>query len=138
MRYSLAGGYQSNAENTTGLDYCVKSFDGYSTLGNVKDKLREWTASIMGSPDHRRTVVDKWYRKVNIGLAWDRYNLWIVHHFEGDYVEHDSPPAIKNGIPSMSGRTRNDVTFYGDMDLSVTVFYDPPPHPLTRGQLSRT
>ena len=28
MRYSLAGGYQSNAENGHGSDYCITSSDG--------------------------------------------------------------------------------------------------------------
>ena len=28
MRYSLAGGYQSNGENGSGLDYCIKASDG--------------------------------------------------------------------------------------------------------------
>ena len=32
MRYSLAGGYQSNAENGSGLDYCIKRSDGYRAI----------------------------------------------------------------------------------------------------------
>ena len=33
MRYSLAGGYQSNGENVSGLDYCIKASDGYAANG---------------------------------------------------------------------------------------------------------
>ncbi len=33
MRYSLAGGYQSNGENGSGLDYCIKASDRYRALG---------------------------------------------------------------------------------------------------------
>ena len=33
MRYSLAGGYQSNGENWYGSDYCIRASDRYSGLG---------------------------------------------------------------------------------------------------------
>ena len=38
----------------------------------------------------------------------------------------------------MSGSVHNGVLFNGDRDLSVQVYYDPPPHTLTRGQVART
>ena len=39
--------------------------------------MRRW----MGSPEHRDNILD--HKKVNIGLAWDKYNLKAVQHFEG-------------------------------------------------------
>ena len=33
MRYSLAGGYQSNGENGSGGGLCIKASDGYATNG---------------------------------------------------------------------------------------------------------
>ena len=44
MRYSLAGGYQSNGENASGLDYCYKASDGYRT-GDRSDWPPRWKAS---------------------------------------------------------------------------------------------
>ena len=37
MRYSLAGGYQSNAENGHGSDYCITLSDGYAAIDSVEE-----------------------------------------------------------------------------------------------------
>ena len=89
MRYSLAGGYQSNGENGLGIDYCVKASDGYAALGSIESEIREAMVLWMGSAGHRRNILRKWHKKVNIGIAWNRYNFAAYQHFEGDYVEYD-------------------------------------------------
>ena len=38
----------------------------------------------------------------------------------------------------MAGQLKNGARFTQPSDLFVQLFYDPPPHPLTRGQLART
>ena len=35
MRYSLAGGYQSNGENGHGSDYCIKASDRYRPISSI-------------------------------------------------------------------------------------------------------
>ena len=138
MRYSLAGGYQSNGENGSGFDYCIKASDGYAAIASIKGEIRDAVEGWMDSPGHRRNILDPWHRKVNIGIAWDRYNAMIFQHFEGDYVSYDQLPAIKSGILSIDGRTKNGATLQGLWDLAVTILYDPAPSALTRGQLART
>ena len=92
MRYSLAGGYQSNAENGSGSDYCITASDGYRANASIKQEIRETMAGWMRSQGHRRNILDPWHKKVNIGLAWDRYNTVMYQHFEGDYVEYQNMP----------------------------------------------
>ena len=144
MRYSLAGGYQSNGENGSGRDYCIsessRSPQGnrYRPIEDPREKVRDAMEGWMDSPGHRRNILDPWHKKVNIGLAWDQYNFAAVQHFEGDYVEYDSLPVIENGVLSLSGKIKNGVAFVNDRDLYLRIYYDPPPHPLTRGQVSRT
>ena len=138
MRYSLAGGYQSNGENVSGLDYCIRASDGYRSIGTVEQEIKETVEGWMNSPGHRRNILDRWHKKVNIGVAWDRYNFKAVQHFEGDYAEYDRLPSIEDGVLSFDGKTKNGVTFRGDRDLGVQIFYDPPPHTLTGGQVTRT
>ena len=53
-------------------------------------------------------------------------------------MEYDSLPTLTNGILTLAARTKNGAGFRSRRDLSVAVFFDPPPHPLTRGQVSRT
>lgn len=138
MRYSLAGGYQSNGENGSGLDYCIGSFQGYRPLSNIRSEIEETMAGWVSSPGHRSNILDPWHRKVNIGIAWDRHNVAMYQHFEGDYVEYDEVPAIADGLLSFSGRTKNGLRFRSSRDLGVQVYYDPPPSGLTQGQVART
>ena len=138
MRYSLASGYQANGENGSGSDYCIKASDRYRPLGSIEAEIREMTDGWMRSPGHRRNLLDKWHRKVNIGLAWDKYNILGYQHFESDYVEYDSLPKISNGTLSFSGHAINGLQFSGKEELGLQMYYDPPPHSLTRGQVSRT
>ena len=136
MRYSLAGGYQSNGENGSGLDYCVKARDGYRAISSIEQEIGEAMDGWMSSSGHRRNLLDPEHRKVNIGLAWDRYNTVMVQHFEGDYVEFDQLPAITNGVLSVSGTTKNGARFADN--LGQQIYYDQAPHMLTRGQVART
>ena len=138
MRYSLAGGYQTNGENGSGSDYCISASDRYRALGNIEAEIREMMEGWMNSPGHRRNILGKWHRKVNIGLAWDRYNMVGYQHFEGGFVQYDQLPQIMNGTLSMSGSTLNGLRFSRKEELGVQIYYDPPPHSLTRGQVSRT
>ncbi len=139
MRYTLAGGYQSNAENVSGLDYCAHPLEqGRPLLYDIEQDIREAMAGWMESPGHRDNILDPWHRKMNVGLAWNRHNTMLVQHFEGDYVEFDQLPAIDNGVLSLSGRTKHGVIFRAKGDLGVQVHYDRPPHSLAAGQLART
>ena len=138
MRYSLAGGYQSNGENWHGSDYCIKASDRYRPIVSVEQEVREAMNGWMNSPGHRRNILGKWHKKVNIGLAWDRYNLKAVQHFEGDYVDYDHLPVVESGILSLSGTVKNGVALEDESDLNIRIYYDQPTRPLTLGQLSRT
>lgn len=144
MRYSLAGGYQSNGENWSGSDFCItestRSAQGFSyrPIQDVREEVRQSMEGWMNSHGHRRNILGKWHKKVNIGLVWDRYNFAALQHFEGDYVDYSELPAIENGILTMAGTVNDRVTFEEDSDLGVQIYFDPPPHTLTRGQVSRT
>ena len=138
MRYSLAGGYQSNAENGSGRSYCVKASDGYRASGSSEQGIRRAMDGLMDSPGHRDNILRPWHKKINIGLAWDRYNLMAFQHFEGDYVEYDQLPNIKRGVLTMSGTMKNGAQLDDDFYSGMQVYYDQPPHSLSRGQVART
>lgn len=139
MRYSLTGGYQSGGENVSGLHYCIRDGEFYTPIRSSEEELREAMEGFMNSPGHRRQILAQWHKKVNIGLAWDKYNFRVVQYFEGDYVEYSRLPNIDdNGVLSFAGETRNGFGFGDRDDLGVQVYYDPPPYPLSRGQLART
>ena len=138
MRYSLAGGFQSNGENGSGLDYCIRAADRYSPITSMDQEIREAMEGWMDSPGHRRNTLDPQHKRVNIGIAWDRYNTAMYQHFEGGYVEYDRLPTISDGILALSGQTKNGVRFRQERDIGLQIYYDHPPSTLTRGQLART
>lgn len=139
MRYSLAGGYHSNAENAHGIDYCYSRRDGTSPIASIEEEVDDAMRGWIRSSGHLHTMIDGDHRKVNIGLAWNKYNFVAFAHFEGDYIEYSNLPTIsREGVLSFSGTTKNGLTFRDSDDMSVQIYYDPPPHALTRGQLSRT
>ena len=138
MRYSLAGGFQSNGENGSGLDYCIRAADRYRPIASMDQEIREAMEGWMDSPGHRRNILDPQHKRVNIGIAWDRYNTAMYQHFEGGYVEYDRLPMISDGILALSGQPKNGVRFRQERDLGLQIYYDPPPSTLTRGQLART
>ena len=137
MRYSLAGGYQSNAENVSGYDYCLTDEDRnrYSRIQNLQTELREKMDGYMESSGHKDNILDPWHRKVNLGLAWDTHQMWTVQHFEGDYVDCDVPPTIEGTTLRLSCTAKE---VFPSNSFVQQIFYDPPPHTLTRGQLSRS
>ena len=138
MRYSLAGGYQSNGENGLGSDYCIIRSDGYRAIQSIEQEIRKGMAGWMESPGHRRNILDKWHKKVSIGLAWDRYNFHAIQHFEGDYIAYTTPPSIRDGVLTLAGTLRNGAEFDQDDYIDPYIYYDPPHRTLTRGQLSKT
>ena len=138
MRYSLAGGYQYNSENASGNSYCIRPSDGLFRTLSIEEEIDQTMQGLMDSPGHRTSILDRWNRRVNIGLAWDEHNFVAVQHFEGDYVDYDKLPVIEDGVLTMEGRVKNGVKLEDDADLAVVLLYDPPPRTLTAGQLSRT
>lgn len=137
MRYSLAGGYQYNAENVSGLSYCIKPWENYVKTSLERD-IEDAMAGFMDSPGHRDNILDPHHARVNLGLAWDDHNMMIVQHFEHGYVSFTEPPTIHGDMLSFSGTALNGAGFRSADDLLVQISYDPPPHDLTVGQVIRT
>ena len=137
MRYTLAGGYQYNAENISGLNYCINAGDGYARI-HVDDRLSRIMDGFMDSPGHRDNILDPHHRMVNLGISYDKYNMFVVQHFEHDYVLYAEPPAIRGTILSFSGEVMRGATLTTNSDIGIQITYDTPPYELTRGQIART
>ena len=131
MRYSTSGGYQTNAENVAGYYNCGP-FDPYD---EVETSLKEHVLGFMESEGHRETMLDPHYRKVSIGITVNR-GIWVVQHFEGDYVEFNELPQLDAGILSVDGRSREGAQV--DEDAAILVEYDPPLRDLSVEQLNQT
>ena len=133
MRYSLAGGYQVNAENVSAIHWCADTTDPMDI--QIKDSMDV----LMASSGHRAVLLGHLQRRVNLGLAFNPYGYLVtVQHFEGDYVHHDVLPSIEGGLLQIQGQLRNGALVSASEDLDVQVWYDPPPRSANRGQLAQT
>ena len=137
MRFSLAGGYQTATENVSGNDYCRLSGQGYSPILSIAEEVYDAMEGWMDSRGHRANILNSRHKKVNIGLAWDRYNFVAVQQFEGDYIEYTVLPAINDGVLSMEGEVKNGANLEHGNHIRVIVLYYPPPSPITPGQIVR-
>ena len=133
MRYTLAGGFNYEAENAFILRTLWYGGKDPFYERDTKEMLDEAQESLMGSPGHRSNILNKWHKKVNIGIAYNKETLALVQQFEGDYIEFSSLPALQGGLLSLSGRTLG-----GFVVEQVQICYDPLPHSLTLGQLGKT
>lgn len=137
MRYSLAGGYQSNQENVSGSDYCKSGMLGYRTISSLAQEVRDAVNVWMDSSGHKGAMLNPRHRKLNIGLAWDNFNFRAVQQFEGDFIEFTALPSIQNGILTMEGETKNGANLEHGDHYRVTIQYMPLPRKLSRGQIAR-
>ena len=140
MRYSLCGGYQVNSENVYGVSSCFLSPQtvGSSTRGPVALGLHKAMTAFLSSAGHRGNILNPDWRKVNIGIAADAYNLKLVQHFEADYVELEEDPALDGRVLTMNGRVKDGISIDSNLSFYLSVDYEPPPHILTLGQLLRS
>ena len=136
MRYTLAGGQQYSAENISGYGYCPPDPHQYISK-TIPAEIDEAMEGLLNSPGHRRNILNAHHRKVNIGISYQRPNLWLVQHFVGDYLDYTTQPAIDDGVLNFSGQIKNGASLNGNA-FGVQIYYDQPPHNLTRGQLHLT
>ena len=142
MRYSLLGGYQSNAENAFARNYFVDGSDPCTVVasssppdleGLTRYAMERW----MDSPGHRANLLNPYHRLVNIGIAWrgaEHYIFRTVQHFEGDYARLSQLPSIVGGVLSLSGQIVNG----GSLGGGLYVRYDPSPRRQQRAILNTT
>jgi len=128
MRYTLAGGQGSVAENV--------AWQHGSGPFNVKEAIRglEWQMMYNDSHaewGHRNNILNSFHNKVSIGIAYDSNNVYFVQDFENDYIEWSTMSVAENGEVTMNGTFQK-----GGLTANWTnIFYDPLPSNLTSEQL---
>jgi uncharacterized protein YkwD len=130
MRYTTYGGLNYEDENSA---YYASS----ASLSDIKTRLQSLEKTMMTDDAgsnwaHRDNILNKWHKKVNIGIAYDSNSMALVQQFEGDYLEFFQPPSLKGTIISLSGRINQP-----DIKLNnIAINFDPAPQPLTGPQLN--
>jgi len=129
MRYTLAGGINCEAENGSMRQiYWIGGKDPSYRI-NPKETLEEAQDGLMTSPGHKKNILNKWHKKVNLGIAYDEERLDLVQQFEGDYINFIELPTVSGDILSMEGEVN-----LGTIE-NIVIYYDPLPQPLSIEQL---
>ena len=82
MRYTLAGGQQASAENTSGPYLC-----GQWPPRPITTAIRTAMDGWMASPRHREGMLDPLHRVVSIGIAGTPTSAFsMVQLWEGEYI----------------------------------------------------
>ena len=137
-RHALSGGTGYSLENIIGLNYCVEPQDGYASLKPLADEVETALLAWMESPGHRAAILHPSLTTLHMGLAHDPYNIRIVQHFEAEYVQYDEEPSVSpDGILRIRGEV-SGASLPDNKTVFVRIGYEPPPTPLSQGQLART
>ena len=132
MRYTLAGGKEYEAENAAGVSAPLLP-GGFYRAVNAEDELRQIQKGFMESAGHRVNVLNRWHKKVNLGIACSRYACAAVQQFEGDYMDLEQQPVIHSRMLCLMGEVKSPFEF-----SQIGIWYDPTPSVLALGQLDRT
>jgi uncharacterized protein YkwD len=138
MRYTLEGGLNYEAENSAYGGPTQKLADPGSAYARIdpKAEIQSLEYSMLNDDassnwGHRDNILNKYHKKVNLGIAYDQYRLTLVQQFEGDYLEWVQPPSISGNLFSAAGR----ITQPGIELTNVNLCFDPTPQLQTADQL---
>ena len=82
---------------------------------------------------HRDNILDKGHRAVNIGIAFNGRRVTFIQHLEGGDVEATERPTLSAaGVLSLALSKEHSEVDIGEL---VSIYYDPPPAPMTPAQI---
>jgi uncharacterized protein YkwD len=135
MRYTQAGGVNYEQENDAYHGWQNPDEDpSIYAEKDIKKALYDLEYAMMNydgpSEGHRKNILNKLHKKVNLGIAYDSKRVALVQQFEGDYIEYANPPALNGNIFTVSGRLLEG------RFVSIQICFDEPPGTLTPDELA--
>ena len=128
--YSETGG-TSYAQENTNVWGC--SFPTNCRLAPPRDAVVRLQQTLMGSPGHRRNILDPAHQTLNIGIAYNGWRYTFAQLFGGGAAEVDAPLSLSSsGVLTLSlAKRETGVRIHSP----VSVYYTPPNAPLTPSQI---
>ena len=136
-RYTLTGGAGADQEIIHAPRYCESQ--SQTSEANPEEKAKEITQAWLQTPEYQAFLLDPAHTTINIGFSTEEPgNLALVHHFTSDYVQYTVRPSIDQSGVFRLEATLSGATFSPKATLPLEIDYEPPPRPLTKGQLHST
>ena len=128
--YSEKGG-TSYAQENTNVWGC--SFPTNCRLAPPRDAVVRLQQTLMGSPGHRRNILDPAHQTLNIGIAYNGWRYTFAQIFGGGAAEVDAPLSLSSsGVLTLSLVKRETGV---RIHSPASVYYTPPNAPLTPSQI---
>ena len=132
VRHNRGGGTDAIFPYVLGSGYCPGDPVRY-----IWDPIEEEVASSFSRLSSDVDLLDPVFRKVAIGLSYERPNLWVDLIFATDHLTYLGEPRIESGVLTFAYRLINGAQD-GEDPANAYVHYSPPLKELKPGQLSRT
>jgi hypothetical protein len=139
-RYTLAGGLGNSyeTEQAFNIEWQGKPALFEKALMNAIEKAVK-NVCVFYPAYSTEILTDSWYSdslklqpdRVNIGIAYDGENLYLVLQYESFFSSFSQIPAIQNGVLSFTCESPVEIT-----DLAISISYRRLPDPLTAAQIS--
>ena len=132
LRYNVGGGIGASYSFLWGISYCPGDPYRYEW-----DPIAEEVDSAYSGMSDDFGQFASSFKKVGIGLSYQRPNIWVSLVFATDHLRYIDEPKPENGILTFAYELTNGAVA-GDDLVDSYVHYDVPLMALSRGQLSRT
>lgn len=136
LRYSQAGIRDNTSENVASF-WCSNCHFHLEKL--LPEALQAHARFMEETPPydgHRKSILNPTHTHVGIGLAYGPEGFRMVELFAGRYVDLDPLPATAK--VNQTFRISGSVRAKGFDLMAISVFYEPPPQPMSLAQLKET
>lgn len=134
LRYSHAGIRDNTAENIAAYWCTGCTLNPQKLRDEALHAHQRFMDERPPRDGHRKSILDPTHTHVGIGLAYHKNAFRMIELFAGQYVELDELPLRATLGQSLNVRGR--VSAKGYRLMSVSVFYEPLPKPMTLQQLN--
>lgn len=128
--YSETGGTSYAQENTA--DWGCASLTN-CRLAPPRDAIVRLQQSLMGSPGHRRNILEPAHQTLNIGIAYDGRRYTLAQLFGGGAVEADDRPSLSPGGAFALSLSKGESGVR--IHRTIDIYYTPPNASLTPSQI---
>lgn len=136
MRYSQAGIRDATAENVAAYWCSGCAFNLQKLRSEALNSHQSFMDEEPPLDGHRKSILDPAHTHAGIGLAFSNTGFRMIELFSGRYVELEALPLRVKLHQNFRVRGRVQAR---DMELlSISVFYEPLPEPMTPAQLKQT
>lgn len=140
QRYSRAGGYDGLAQNFSLAEWSGYKINDAFILNWARKLHKQMYEETPPFDGHRQNILRPEHNYCGIGLAFDETGMRMTEEFLNRYVVLETLPkqtlTLKEALDDTIWITGK--TLRGEQVVSATIFYEPPPQPMSSEAINQT